>query len=522
VLDLERAVVLKPHPGAGLMHQPKLSSRGAADVRDDREVFVREVLALHLGGFAAVMSIDEMRRRPAMTMLSGPAASVAGALMHVGMSDGIYFEVGGTSTNLGLVRGGRPVVTYANVGGHDTYVSSLDLRVLGVGGGSLIRVGENAIADVGPRSAHIAGLKYACFAEPQHFQNAKVVLFEPKAGDGDNFVAVETPDNGRYALTLTCAANAARLTTPEMHCYAPPEAARAAFVPLAALLNMDIDAVAKQVLVAAAAKVLPVVQSLVSEHQLDADQKVLVGMGGGIGSLLPTVAEELGLHFEMAKDAEIISSIGAALSMVREVVERLNPNPSGEDLAQLRAETVQAIGRLGADPKTVDISVEIDRQTGRIRAIATGAVALRTPDRSRTVDESQARLVAAHSFYRPEEDVILVSSSEGAFVYTLKTGPGHSLRVVDRHGAVRLQRSNAFVRETTAGKWRDALLSMGLFEADDDADAFFGAVLLYGIHVLDLTGVSSLSAASKVVDSELPDDAETPLVVIGFKRVNAA
>ncbi len=64
-------------------------------------------------------------------------------------SDGIYFEVGGTSTNLGVVKAGRPVVTYANVGGHDTFVSSLDVRVLGVAGGSLIRISDNSVREVG-------------------------------------------------------------------------------------------------------------------------------------------------------------------------------------------------------------------------------------------------------------------------------------------------------------------------------------------------------------------------------------
>ena len=179
-----------------------------------------------------------MRRRPAVTMLSGPAASVAGALMHLKVSDGIYFEVGGTSTNIGVIRNGRPTVKHAKVGGHDTYVNSLDVRVLGIAGGSMPRVRGNEIVDVGPRSAHIAGLHYAAFAAPTISSSRGSNCSSPKDGDPDDYVAIRCANGERYAITDTCAANVLGYAKPGWHACGNAEAARRAMAPLAAQLGV--------------------------------------------------------------------------------------------------------------------------------------------------------------------------------------------------------------------------------------------------------------------------------------------
>ncbi|HEX7812292.1 MAG TPA: hydantoinase/oxoprolinase family protein, partial [Burkholderiales bacterium] len=263
-------------------------------------------------GDGGVMDVQEMRRRPVVTMLSGPAASVAGALMYLRVSDGIYFEVGGTSTNIGVIRNGRPTVKHARVGGHDTYVNSLDVRVIGIAGGSMVRMRGSDIHDVGPRSAHIAGLHYAAFAKPEDIVDPQIELFRPKDGDPDDYIAIRCAGGERYALTNTCAANILGYAKAGWHAHGNAESARRAFAPLAERAGITVEEAARRVLQKAAAKVTGVVEDLVSEYALDRDQAVLVGEGGGAASLIPFVAEIMELDFKISQDAEVISSIGVA------------------------------------------------------------------------------------------------------------------------------------------------------------------------------------------------------------------
>ena len=470
-------------------------------------------------GDGGVMDIREMRRRPAMTMLSGPAASVAGALMHLRVSDGIYCEVGGTSTNVGVVRNGRPTITYARVGGHETYVSSLDVRVIGIAGGSLIRAMPGRLIDVGPRSAHIAGLAYAAFADEGDIVDPKVELFEPLAGDGGDHVAVRVANGARYALTTTCAANVLGYTQPGLHAHGNPEAARRAFAALAEFLGTSVDDAARAVLDCATDKVIPVIHGLIAEYQLDTDQCLLIGEGGGAAALIPRLSERAGLKHEISEDAEVISSIGVALALVRDVVERIIPHPQPEDLQAIRREALEAAVRLGADARSVDVTVEVDRLTHRVRAIAMGAAEMHVKDPGGSIPEREARSIAARSMSLAPDTLTLAAETTGLRTYRSTSHGFGAVRVVDRAGAIRMQRSRALVRTTTATEAARTIHDVWTAASGDSSHTTsLGLLIHFSAHLVDLSGVETLDQAVALAQSELETEAGNAVVgVIGFR-----
>ena len=133
-------------------------------------------------GDGGATDLEGFRRAPARTLYSGPAASVAGALRFAGVTDGVVVEVGGTSTNVAAVKGGRPLLSYVQVASHSTALRAVDVRVVGVAGGSMLRVRKGRVYGVGPRSAHIAGLPYACFAAPGGLRRRSGRLVAPRGG----------------------------------------------------------------------------------------------------------------------------------------------------------------------------------------------------------------------------------------------------------------------------------------------------------------------------------------------------
>jgi N-methylhydantoinase A/oxoprolinase/acetone carboxylase beta subunit len=398
------------------------------------------------------------------------------------------------------------------------------VRVIGVAGGSLVRARSGALVDVGPRSAHIAGLPYAAFADEGDIVDPRIELFEPKAGDGADYVAVRVASGARYALTTTCAANALGYTQPGVHAHGNREAARRAFAALAAFVGLGLEEAARAVLERAGGKLIPVVEGLIKEYELDADQSLLIGEGGGAASLVPYVSERMGLRCEISRDAEVISSIGAALALVRDMVERIIPHPHPEDLLAIRREAKEAVVRVGADPDSVEVTVEIDQLTHRVRATAVGAAAMHAKDPDGAITESEARAIAARSMGLPTAALDLAAETSGLRVYQKAQERLGAVRAVDRDGAIRVQRSHALVRvctpATAAGVVDEVWGAMS--RSEDGRVIAPGLFLLHGHHVADLSGVESLEQAKALAASELDGqvrDAPTVLVGISVSRV---
>jgi N-methylhydantoinase A/oxoprolinase/acetone carboxylase beta subunit len=388
---------------------------------------------LVLRGDGGAMSVDAFRRRPCFTIGSGPAAGVAAVLHQLGLTDAIVVECGGTSSNVSVIKRGRPVVRSLRVMGRPTCVRAVDSWVVGAAGGSMALLKRRAIAETGPRSAHIAGLAYACFAAPGALADAELELVAPREGDPEAYACVRA-GGSRYALTATCAANALGLVPEGAYAFGDRETALAAFAPLGRRLKTTPEVAARRLLDGAVEKIAKAVADAVRQHELRADVP-LVALGGAGEALVPLVAERLKRPLIRPEHPEVLSSIGAAVSLVRAELTRNGTNDGAS--VELAREAERACVDSGAAPATVTVETAFDPREGVLRAVATGAVALEAgaADREPAGDEARLRAAALALGLAPAE-LELVAETGFYQVYS-ENGSGR-VAAVDGLGAVAL------------------------------------------------------------------------------------
>ena len=401
-------------------------------------------------GDGGVTDIDTFKNKPILTILSGPAASVAGALLYSHILHGVFIEIGGTSTNISIIKNGKPEIRYVSIMDHPTCIRSVDVRVAGVAGGSLIRISNHKIIDVGPRSAHIAGLRYSCFVEPHELENARIITFKPNETDPDDYVCIETANNKKIAITNTCAANALGLIKKEDYAFGNQRSAIKSLSLLGEKIGVDYQTIAGMILDFSIKKILHIMEPMIKEYHLDENKIILVGGGGGASVLVPYMATKCKFTHEIAKNAEVVSSIGVAAAMIYEEIEKTIDKPGPNDVSNVIEEVKKRAIDRGAVPESISIQTEFVKERTLLRAIATGNVELDIGKNNRKeITEKEASAIACSILDSNHVQPILnMKNYFGFSCETIKKQffvkkRKNPIVILDKFGRIRLMLENA-------------------------------------------------------------------------------
>jgi N-methylhydantoinase A len=443
-----------------------------------------DVPLLVLRGDGGAMSVEAFRRAPSMTIGSGPAAGVAAALHQLSLTDAVVLECGGTSSNVSVVKHGRAALRTLRVMGRPTAIRSVDSWVVGAAGGSLARLGGRRLKETGPRSAHVADLPYACFASAAELEGAQVDLIAPREGDPEGYV-VAGRDGRRWALTPTCAANALGLVHGDQYAHGSREAAIAGFAALAARMKRTPEGAARTLMDGAIEKIADAVGEAARTHDLGPAVPI-VALGGAGSALAPEVARRLDRPLLLPENPEILSSIGAALSLVRAEAHRRSTAAGGAVLLAREAE--RACVEAGAAPHTVSVETLFEGKTGMLRAIATGAVALESGAATREPAGEKERLAAAAAALDLSPAALELVAGNDFYRVFSENGKGR-VAVIDRLGSVSLAADARRVLHGDASSVLDQLgeavragtLSLGV------AELVPRVALVFGPRIVDLS-----------------------------------
>jgi len=473
-------------------------------------------------GDGGVTDLNTFKTKPILTVLSGPAASVAGALLHLRILNGIFIEVGGTSTNICIIKNGKPEVKYVTIMDHPTCIKSLDVRVVGIAGGSLVRWSGKKITDVGPRSAHISGLKYSCFAEPQDLEGGQIVTFMPKKGDPIDYIGIEVGAGKRFAITTTCAANALGCIPDNDYAKGNEKSAQLALSILGKRLGMDMEEIATKILEISTTKILQTIRTLMREYRLKDEKFVLIGGGGGASVLVPMLAAKLNCQYRIANNSEVISSIGVCTASIREEREKIINNPSPDEISFFIQEVEKIAISKGAVPESISTQSEYINEKSLLRVTVYGNMNLDVGSNDRKeIDDEEAEILACELF-GINEGVQRIYDMKDYYIFACEIhkkklflkSKKQPVLVLDKYGHVKISVENADIYSGSPLEMKEKIQSLiddhGLSK-DELAPQIH---IVDGKRLLDFSGLSSTAHVIKAVTEELDKTVNNQVTLI--------
>lgn len=214
---------------------------------------------------------------------AGGAVAAAGVARRLG-SDIVAFDLGGTTTDISIIRDGRPLERLVTK--TDAYMIGLpmiDINVLSLGGGSIARIGVDGMLQLGPQSAGAVPGPAAYGRGGMHatLTDAMVVL---------GLLSSDSQDSLPLSHSRAAAAITRDVATP---------------------LGLSLEAAAEAVFALAVTIIAGGVRAATIGQGIDPRGLALMGFGGGGGLMLAAVAREIGARIAVAPaTASVLSAAG--------------------------------------------------------------------------------------------------------------------------------------------------------------------------------------------------------------------
>jgi N-methylhydantoinase A len=280
-----------------------------------------------------LIPIAEAAVLPAAILLSGPAAGVvaAGALGNaLGKDHLVSFDMGGTSTDVCRIDGGRPEVSYERlIAGYPCRMPSVAIHTVGAGGGSLAWIDEGGSLRVGPRSAG-AVPGPACYGHGG----------DEAAVTDANVVLGRIDPAGRLAGSL-----------PIRH-----ELAVAALAAIGSNLGLSPTEAALGVTTVVEEVMAGAIRTVSVEQGADPRRAALVAFGGAGGLHATALARRLEMAGVVVPPySGVFSALGLLLSPPRTDAAQSVLLEPGADIDQAVGRAIEAVGTQLAESGAVDI-----------------------------------------------------------------------------------------------------------------------------------------------------------------------
>ncbi|HJR04016.1 MAG TPA: hydantoinase/oxoprolinase family protein [Methylomirabilota bacterium] len=271
---------------------------------------------LTVASSGGMMTTDTARRLPIKTIFSGPAGGVSQACFvgaAAGIPDFITYDMGGTSTDVCLVRGLQPLMTAdAMVGAFPVKVSQIDMHTVGAGGGSVAWLDVDGSLQVGPRSAGAAPgpAAYSLGGTEPAVTDANVVLGR---------IGTRRRLGGSIAID--------------------PSLARGAVERLALQMSrpLGVEALAEGIVTIAVARMTSAIREISIQRGHDPRDFTLIAFGGAGPMHALAMAEEIGIpRVLVPRHPGNFSALGLLAADIKHDDVRTRVGPLGERLPVLR------------------------------------------------------------------------------------------------------------------------------------------------------------------------------------------